>query len=190
MKYIYYPGCSLEGTAKEYADSIRGICHALKIELAEIPDWICCGATSAHSIHHQASIALAARTLNQAAEMPHSQMLVPCPMCFNRLKTASYRLRGDQRDSYPVTLADSVPTIWDLANFFATEEILETVSKKIQRHLGGLKVVCYYGCMANQPQEITEAHDFNGLINKMPSSSGNIRDIYLDIIASQFFVFP
>ena len=160
MKFTYYPGCSLEGTAKDYAESILGICHSLEIELEEIPDWNCCGATAAHSINHQASIALAGRTLNLAAEMPHSHMLVPCPMCFNRLKAAYCALQQDQSDRYKIKLADSVPKIWDLAKFFATEKMLEAVAKKIQKPLEGLQVVCYYGCMANRPPQITEASDF------------------------------
>ncbi len=160
MKFSYYPGCSLKGTAKDYAESILGICQSLQIELEEIPDWNCCGATAAHSIDHQAGIALAARTLSLAAKMPHSQMLVPCPLCFNRLKTASYALQQDQNNRYKIKLPDSVPKILDLANFFATETMLEITAQKIQKPLRGLKVVCYYGCMANRPPKITEAKDF------------------------------
>jgi heterodisulfide reductase subunit B len=160
MKFTYYPGCSLKGTAKDYAESILGICRSLQIELEEIPDWNCCGATSAHSIDNQASIALAARTLSLAAKMPYSQMLAPCPLCFNRLKTASYALRQDQNDRYKIKLPDSVPAIRDLADFFASEKILEDVAQKIQKPLKGLKVVCYYGCMANRPPEITETVNF------------------------------
>ena len=76
---------------------LPGICGFLGIELEEIPDWNCCGATAAHSIDRQASIALAARTLNLAAKMPQAEMLVPCPMCFNRLKTASYALTAGSK---------------------------------------------------------------------------------------------
>lgn len=160
MKFTYYPGCSLKGTAKDYAESILGICRSLQIELEEIPDWNCCGATSAHSINHQASITLAARTLSLAAKMPHSEMLVPCPLCFNRLKAASYVLRQDQSGRYNITLPGSIPAIRDMADFFATEKMLEITAQKIQKPLEGLKVVCYYGCMAARPQEITEAKDF------------------------------
>jgi len=160
MKVTYYPGCSLKGTAKDYAESILGICRSLQIELEEIPDWNCCGATAAHSINHQVSIALAARALSLAAKMPHTQMLVPCPLCFNRLKTASYALQQDQNDRYQIKLPDTVPKIWDLANFFATETMLKITAQNIQKPLEGLKVVCYYGCMAARPQEITEAKDF------------------------------
>jgi len=160
MKVTYYPGCSLEGTAKDYAESIIGICSSLDIELEEVPDWNCCGATAAHSIDHRASIELAVRTLNLAAQMPYQDMLVPCPMCFNRLKTAAFVLEGDYKDRYDIELEASLPKIWDLANFFATKEMLEVVAKHVQKPLVGLKVVCYYGCMANRPPEITEATDF------------------------------
>jgi heterodisulfide reductase subunit B len=160
MNYTYYPGCSLQGTAIDYGASIQGICKELGMGLKEIPEWTCCGANSAHSINHQASIALAARTLNQAAEMHNARMLVPCPMCFNRLKTASYMLKSDECDRYSITLSDSVPEIWDLASLFATTEILDSVVKMIKKPLEGLKVVCYYGCMASRPPEITGARDF------------------------------
>ena len=59
MKVSYYPGCSLEGTARDYSESIHEVCALLGIELEEVPDWNCCGATAAHSINHQASIELA-----------------------------------------------------------------------------------------------------------------------------------
>jgi heterodisulfide reductase subunit B len=160
MKVSYYPGCSLQGTARDYAKSILGICASLDIQLEEIPDWNCCGATAAHSIDHRASIELAGRTLNLATKLPHSDLLVPCPMCFNRLKTAAWTLNQDSAKRYAVNLEASLPKIWDLANFFATEEMLQTVEKRIKKPLEGLEVVCYYGCMANRPPEITEATDF------------------------------
>jgi heterodisulfide reductase subunit B len=160
MKVTYYPGCSLQGTARDYAESIHGVCATLDIELEEIPDWNCCGATAAHSVDHRASIALAARTLNLAAKLPHRDMLVPCPMCFNRLKTSAWTLHGDHRQRYSIKLDKPLPQIWDFADFFATDQMLETTAKHVKKPLEGLKVVCYYGCMANRPPEITETKNF------------------------------
>jgi heterodisulfide reductase subunit B len=160
MKVTYYPGCSLQGTARDYAESIHGVCAALDIELEEIPDWNCCGATAAHSVDHRASMGLATRTLNLAAKLPHRDMLVPCPMCFNRLKTSAWTLQEDHRQRYPIKLEKPLPHIWDLADFFATPQMLETTAKHVKKPLEGLKVVCYYGCMANRPPEITEAKNF------------------------------
>ena len=156
MKVAYYPGCSLEGTARDYSESVHGICSHLDVELEEIPDWNCCGATAAHSIDHKASIELCGRTLNLASQMPHPNLLVPCPMCFNRLKTASWTLQGEHKNRYEFQIEGELPKIWDLANFFATEALLETLAKHVKKPLEGLKVVCYYGCMSNRPPEITE----------------------------------
>lgn len=160
MKAAYYPGCSLEGTAKDYSESIHGICDFLDLELQEIPDWNCCGATAAHSIDHQASIELCGRNLNLATQMSLPDMLVPCPMCFNRMKTGAHTLQGEHKDQYENQLTGDLPKIWDLANFYATEEMLQAVAKQIKKPLEGLKVVCYYGCMANRPPEITEEPDY------------------------------
>jgi heterodisulfide reductase subunit B len=49
MRVSYYPGCSLEATARDYRESLEYVCRRLGIELAEIDDWSCCGATAAHS---------------------------------------------------------------------------------------------------------------------------------------------
>ncbi len=160
MQVTYYPGCSLQGTARDYAESILGICASLDIQLAEIPDWNCCGATAAHSIDHRASIELAGRTLNLAAKLPHADMLVPCPMCFNRLKTAAKTLLGDHLQRYGIKLEGPLPQIRDLADFMATEKMLAATAKQVKKPLAGLKVVCYYGCMASRPPEITGAKDF------------------------------
>ena len=159
MKAAYYPGCSLEATARDYADSIRAICACLGIELEEVPDWNCCGATAAHSIHRRAGIDLAGRTLNLAARLAHSELLVPCPMCFNRLKTAAWTLARDTAGRYETRLEEGLPKVWDLANFLATDAMLQKSAAKIRRPLEGLRVVSYYGCMANRPPEITEEAD-------------------------------
>lgn len=159
MKVTYYPGCSLEGTARDYADSIHGVCQCMGIRLEEVPDWNCCGATAAHSVNRKAAVELAARNLNLAAGMSNMNMLVPCPLCFNRLKTAEHELKGEGAHRFEVKLDGRVPLVWDLANFFATEDMLPRVRNKVVKKLEGLRVVAYYGCMANRPPEVTGAAD-------------------------------
>ncbi len=165
MQVAYYPGCSLEGTAQDYAMSIQGISARLNILLDEIPDWNCCGATSAHSINHRASIELAGRNLNLATQpvqfgLPHADLLVPCPLCFNRLKTAALALESEQKEYYRITIPESIPHIWDIANFFAEDNMLRRVAKHVKHPLKNLKAVCYYGCMANRPPEVSETADY------------------------------
>ena len=66
MKVSYYPGCSLHATAREYDESVRAVSHALAIELKEIDDWSCCGASSAHMTNYKLSVALPARNIMAA----------------------------------------------------------------------------------------------------------------------------
>ncbi len=50
VRISYYPGCSLHGTALEYDQSLKAVVECLGIELVELPDWNCCGASSAHAL--------------------------------------------------------------------------------------------------------------------------------------------
>ncbi len=181
MKVAYYPGCSLEGTAKDYAASIQGVSGRLNIQLDEISDWNCCGATAAHSINHRASIELAGRNLMLASQpvrfgLPYADLLIPCPLCFNRLKTAALALESGRQEDYRINLPESIPKIWDLANFFAEEDILNQVAQKLLRPLKNLKVVCYYGCMANRPPEVAEAanHENPQSLDRMMANIGAV----------------
>ncbi len=95
MKVSYYPGCSLHATGKEYDQSMKSVSHALGIELKEVDDWSCCGASSAHSTNFDLSIALSARNLI-AAEKNALDVMVPCAACFNRFKMAEHHLKADK----------------------------------------------------------------------------------------------
>ena len=50
MKIGFYPGCSLNGTSREYNESVKALAQVMGLELIELKDWNCCGATAAHSM--------------------------------------------------------------------------------------------------------------------------------------------
>lgn len=156
MKVSYYPGCSLEGTAADYELSIQGVCSALEISLEELPDWSCCGSTAAHSINHEAAIKLAGRNVAIAQEMG-MELVVPCPLCFNRLKTAEKVLTGPEGDQYEMPLSGDRIKIYDLADFLAQPKNLEKIEARVVRPLSDLKAVCYYGCQSSRPPKVTDA---------------------------------
>lgn len=157
MKVSYYPGCSLEGTARDYEESIQAVCKELEIELQELPDWNCCGATAAHSLNHWAAISLSGRNLVIAEKMGED-VVVPCPLCFNRLKTAEKALLGVDKGQFQYTLHGKVK-VWDMANYISQDSVLDIIESKVKKPLEGLKVVCYYGCMSSRPPKITDAKD-------------------------------
>ena len=84
MKVSFFPGCSLEGTAREYGESVEAVLRSLNVELEELPDWTCCGASSAHSTNEFLSIALPGRNLS-TAENAGQDLITPCAACFSRL---------------------------------------------------------------------------------------------------------
>ncbi len=148
----YYPGCSLHGTAKEYDESIRGVSEILSLQLHELEDWTCCGASSAHCTDEALAIDLAARNL-AIAEKSQRELLVPCVACYSRFKVAEKEVRehpGKLRFSYQ----GKVPIRYSL-DFFCDEPILEEVKKKRVKPLKGLRVVCYYGCLTVRPPQLT-----------------------------------
>jgi heterodisulfide reductase subunit B len=163
LKVSYYPGCSLHGTAKEYDQSVRSVSHALGIELEEIEDWSCCGASSAHNTNFKLSIALPARDLI-AAEKKTQDVMVPCAACFNRFKTAEHHLCHDPElkaeveeivgGRYQGSVAVRNPI-----DIIANDIGLEELSAKVVKKLAGLKPVSYYGCLLLRPPEVCRFDD-------------------------------
>jgi heterodisulfide reductase subunit B2 len=153
----YYPGCSLHGTAREYDESIQAVSNILGIQLHEVEDWTCCGASSAHCTDETLAIALPARNL-AIAEKQNRELLVPCVACYNRFKVAEKEVKehpGQRNLSYQ----GNVPIRYAL-DFFCDGAILEEVKKKRTKPLSGLKVVCYYGCLTVRPPKLTGVKDY------------------------------
>ena len=155
MEVSYYPGCSLHGMATEYDDSIQAVCGALDISLAELDDWNCCGASSAHFVDDELAIRLPARNL-AVAQREGRELLVPCAACFQRLKHADKELREDAArwidEPYPGNTE-----IYHVNDFFDRPQWLDKIKQHVSRPLGGLAGVAYYGCLSQRPPKITDA---------------------------------
>ncbi len=155
--YSYYPGCSLEGTAKEYDRSTRLVCQALGIELKEMEDWVCCGASSAHTTSPLLGLALPAHELQHAEELGRP-LAVACAMCFSRLKFAAHDLADETKlDLVKRALGkdfSNKATVVHLLQILDIEEKLP-----ITRPLQGLKVACYYGCLLVRPPDVMRFDD-------------------------------
>ena len=156
MRVSYYPGCSLEGTAKEFDISSRAVCKALGIELQELEDWSCCGATSAHSTNDYLSVALPARNLT-LADKTGLDLVTPCAACFQRLKVAEKKLGEHPMTDYPYSGKIEVDHLLDLCT---QPEIIEKIKASVKKPLTGLKVVCYYGCLTVRPPDVTGAKEY------------------------------
>ncbi len=158
-----YPGCSLEGTARDYMYSIDRAFKLLGIDIPELEGWICCGASSAHSIDEKASIELPAYSL-RLAEVQNKDIIVPCALCFNRLKTADKKIKSDPSLQSLYNYRGGIK-IWDIVEFFSQKNILDRIKKLLVRPLNAIKPVCYYGCVANRPPDITDSKRYENPVN-------------------------
>lgn len=163
MKYAYYPGCSLESTAKEYGQSVKAVCHELGIELEELEDWNCCGASSAHCTNFRLSHALAGRNL-ALAEKQGLDIAVACAACFLRLKATKHEFEVDARVKEELPHLIGMPyeakhDIHHLLGIVSNAAILPAVRKRVRKPLTGLKLASYYGCFLVRPPKVTQFDD-------------------------------
>ncbi len=157
MKYAYFPGCSQESTAEEYNRSLRAVGRRLEaMELVEIRDWNCCGATPAAAIENPLlPHSLAARNLSIAQEMGLDQIVAPCAACYKNLRKASHDLRDDpeMRAQAQSTLdhrsLDRVPEVRHPLDVVVNDVGLDNIP--VEKPLEGLKIASYYGCLLSRP---------------------------------------
>jgi heterodisulfide reductase subunit B len=157
VRISYYPGCSLEGLASDYNQSIEAVFQHLGIDLVEIDDWTCCGSTAAHSLDHMMAVALPARNL-AAAEAMGLDIVSPCALCFNRLRFSQEMIRKKLFDM-PWSCTGKLQ-VHDMTRFLAEPNMLAAIRKRVVRPLKSLRVVCYYGCQMVRPPKITGFHDY------------------------------
>ena len=91
MKYSYFPGCSLKGLGRAYEESLLPVMKHLGVELQELEDWNCCGATAYMAVDEAKACVLAARNLALAEKQGDLPIMAPCAACYLVLnKTKHY----------------------------------------------------------------------------------------------------
>lgn len=162
MKVAYFPGCSLETTAKEYQLSANAVCQRLDIELAEIEDWNCCGALEVSSLNPLLSVVLPARNLKIASEKS-DKLVVSCNACLNNLVKVQWKLSSNVELRNKVSqLLNAEPReiqIKHLLDLVLNDIGLEKIREHVKEPLKGLKTVSYLGCLIVRPSRILNFDD-------------------------------
>ena len=163
MRFAYYPGCTATSTSIEYDESVRETSQYLGIDLEEIPDWTCCGASSGHVINRELALALPSRNLALANRMSLG-IVAPCPACSLRLKTAEYEIEKDPELKTRIEKdigmnLELSPKSKHILEVLYQDVGIDAIKEKVQKSLKGLKVVTYYGCYLVRPPEITGFDD-------------------------------
>lgn len=163
MKLGFYPGCSLTGSSREYNESLLAIAKAAGIELVEITDWNCCGATAAHNLNHELSVSLPARNLALAELDGMEELVVPCAACYNRLVMTQHEL--NEKAELRSLIAEKLQM--PLKNEIKIINVIQFLEKYIVPRLDELvkipltyDVACYYGCLLVRPQKVMNAARF------------------------------
>ena len=163
MRLAYYPGCSLDATAIEYGMSTQKMAKLLDIDLWEIPDWSCCGASSAHQTDHLLAISLPARNL-AIAEREGLDVLAPCAVCYNRMRATEYEVRASAKTRSQVEEALGIPyeaaqSTISVLELLAERYGLDNLATRVTNPLKGMTPACYYGCLLVRPVAVTGFDD-------------------------------
>lgn len=152
MEIAYYPGCTLKSSSNLLDVQSIKVLAELDIQLKELEDWSCCGATSAGKTDDFISIAMPARNLGIAANSPQSELVIPCSACYSRTLVAQKRLEKDPalKDEINAELEKKVDG--DVKVSTILEVLMPKVESgelagKVKKPLKGLDPACYYGCM-------------------------------------------
>jgi len=165
MKYAFFPGCVLEGAAKENYIATTAVAKALGIELVEIPGWTCCGASHVQDVDDLAATAINARNIALAEQM-NMPLLTVCNTCTLMLRKAKAKLDGGQKEKINGILAKAdlqyqgtseiTHLLWVLLKDYG----LDKLQAAVKRPLKGLKVAGYYGCHILRPPALMDFEDF------------------------------
>jgi len=158
LDFTYYPGCSVKGLNKSYETSALSIAKVLGLNLTELDDWNCCGATVYMGVYELRAHVLAARNL-ALAERKNRDIAVVCPACYvtldktNRYMNENKKLREDVNsalDQIGLKYFGSLK-VRHLLDIVYNDVGEEAIRSKVVKSLKGLKVAPYYGCLVTRP---------------------------------------
>jgi heterodisulfide reductase subunit B len=162
-KLTYFPGCSAHGTSEEFDSTLKLVLKTLDVELEDIPDWNCCGATSAHVMTENFAYALPLRNLVLAEKLENTTMGIACASCYQRMKVTKVHM--DEKPELAKMITDKIVEegeyhgnvdVKSMLQFCYEDIGLEIIKSKVTHSLAGLKVACYYGCLLTRPKNITQ----------------------------------
>jgi heterodisulfide reductase subunit B len=135
------------------------LCEELDIELKQVPDWNCCGATAAHNLNKELSLSLPARILAMAEKAGMTEILVPCAACYSRLTVTQHELNTDASLKEKVVDIIGMPysgsvkilNVIQMLQKYAVDKLSDKIKKPFEHN-----VACYYGCLLVRPHEVLQ----------------------------------
>ena len=165
-KFTYYPGCSSQGSGMHLDASIRAVAPELGLELEEIEDWNCCGASVGHiGGGVLPNLALTGRNLAQAAKNGPQDVMTGCAACYLNTHGANEKIKADVKLRATVNEAldagglayDDDLKVRHACEVMVNEVGMEAIKARASNPLTGLKVAGYVGCQTVRPFAATQA---------------------------------
>ena len=165
-KYTYYPGCSAQGSASHLDKSLRAIAPEIGIELEELDDWNCCGASVGHlESGALPNTVLSGRNLALAQKQGGQDILTACAACYINTHSANEKIKKDvalRRNVNEALAEGDLAYDEDLQVRHACEVIvndvgMDKIEERVTNPLTGLKVAGYVGCQTVRPFANTDA---------------------------------
>lgn len=161
-KYLFYPGCSMEASAKAYDESLWTVLKPLGLDFETIEDWNCCGATEYVGISLTPAYALIGRNLALAKKQAKGTdtVVASCSACYLNLAKADHYMEERPKLNTNVNTALAAGNlayipgslkIRHLLDIIVNDAGIEAIKKNVVRPLKGLRVAPYVGCMVPRP---------------------------------------
>ncbi len=157
MKISYYPGCTLSTKARGYDRSGRAVAAALGMELVELPEWQCCGATFPLATDNSLALIAPTRVLYQA-EQAGDRVAALCAICYHVLKRTQVALQRDEAMRERINWFTEQEyqgrvRVVHLLELLRDELGWEALAERVTRPLKGLRAAPYYGCLLLRPYD-------------------------------------
>jgi heterodisulfide reductase subunit B len=157
MKVSYFPGCTLNTTGKGFDNAVRASTAAVGLELVELPEWNCCGATYPLIVDNMLELAAPAHVL-VAARDEGSTVTTACTTCYNVLKRTNRFIREHEEERERINAFIEAEyggevEVKDILHLLRDDVGFDAVREKVKVPLAGLHVGSYYGCMVLRPPD-------------------------------------
>jgi len=163
MKLIYYPGCTLKNSARNFDVSTVTSMAKLDVEVEELERWNCCGTVHGLGSDNVMNRVAPVTNLIRVKEAQASEFMTSCAMCYNTLKRANNDVKKDSSEKLDIinafqtleeTKYEGDVDVLHLLEYLRDRVGFDKLAEKVKKPLKGLRVACYYGCLLVRPKEV------------------------------------
>ncbi len=162
-EYSFYPGCSSQegASSSNYLVSVETMCNELDVQLNQIPDWNCCGASVGYAEGGELPrLALSARNMALSEQAhPDQDIVATCAACWLATRETKDRLLEDddlmQETNEALATAglkvEAKQKVRHMVEVLIEDFGYDALGEKVKKPLEGIKIAGYVGCQTNRP---------------------------------------